>query len=323
MLFTIKKSTFSLNVIVSILIALIAFVFSLAIDPYYTGGDPSLYRKVHEELARLNLFDGYIFYSITLDSTEFVHFFLAWVASNIHIDRDIFNSIFSAVLAYISMRICIKRNASLFVAAFIVFTSFYFILLYTTTERLKISVIFFLLSMLSINKPKRFYIFAILASISHIQIMVLYFSILFYRVAKEFYSALFRGTITKTLLFLIPLILIPLTLVQSQIYSKLNSYFGLGNISDLLRVFPFLILSLWYSKNKTEIFSIFFPLAIAVIILGYGRLNIFAYFIFLYYALPVKRGLNVGILLTSVYFMYSSIAFISRIIEFGEPLLAP
>lgn len=320
MSFTINKQIL-LNAIVGLMVALSAFIFSLLIDPYYTGGDPSLYRKAYVELARLNLIDGYIYYSLILDSKEFAHFYLAWLASNLHIERDIFNGVSSAILAYVAMMLFHKRQASPFIAALIILTSFYFILLYTTTERLKIGMIFFCLSMLYINKPKRFYIFALLASISHIQIILLYLFMLFPYLANGFRKLLLSGKISKNLLLIIILISLPLVLVASQISSKFSSYYGIGDLNDLVRVFPFLFLSLWYSKNKTEVLHIFFPLIIAVLLLGYGRLNIFAYFIFLYYALPVNKGFNVGIILTTVYFLFSSIAFITRIIELGQPLL--
>jgi hypothetical protein len=79
-----------------------------------------------------------------------------------------------------------------------------------------------------------------------------------------------------------------------------------------------MILSVWYAKNKSEAFIIFIPLVLAVFILGSDRINMMAYFAFLYYALQCKRGLNIGILVTTVYFAWKSYFFVSDIIEYGN-----
>lgn len=316
-----KNSYISLNVIVILLVAMSVFVFGLMIDSYYTEGDPSLYRKVYEELVGINLVEGYIHYSINLDSKEFVHFFLSWLASNIGIKRDLFNAVSSAIFAYVAMLVFYERKASIFIAALIVLTNLYFILLYTTTERLKIGMIFFCLSLLYRDKSIRFYFFVFLAIISHTQILILYLSMFFYKFYRELPKLLLKGGIRKELLLIIILFSMPLMLAWEQILSKLTSYYAVRDFTDLIRIVLFLTLSLWYSRNKIEPIIVFFPLMIAIFFLGGERLNMFGYFIFLYYALPVRRGFNIGILLVLVYFLFSSIGFIAGIIEDGIPMI--
>lgn len=321
-MFSIQKNNhISLSVIVSLLVAVSVFVFSLLIDPYYTGGDPSLYRKVYEELVGVNLVDGYILYSINLDSKEFVHFLLSWLASNIGIERDFFNAVSSAILAYVAMLVFYERKASIFIAALIVLTNLYFILLYTTTERLKIGMIFFCLSLLYRDKSIRFYAFVFLATISHTQILILYLSMFLYKFYRELPKLLFKREVPKELLLIILLFSIPLVLVSEQISSKFTSYYAVRDLTDLVRIVLFFTLSLWYSRNKIEPIIVFSPLVIAIFFLGGERLNMFGYFIFLYYALPVRKGFNVGILLALAYFLFSSVDFITGIIEDGVPMV--
>lgn len=62
----------------------------------------------------------------------------------------------------------------------------------------------------------------------------------------------------------------------------------------------------------------FIPLFMAVFLFGDERINILGYFIFLYYALFVRRGLNVGVLITSVYFAYASYGHLVRIFKYGN-----
>lgn len=320
MLFAPKYRYFTFHSIVNLLVATSVFVFSLMIDSFYTEGDPSLYRKVYEELIGVNLEDGYTLYSTNLDSKEFVHFVLSWLASNIGIERDIFNAVSSAILAYVAMLVFYERKASVLIAATIVLTNLYFILLYTTTERLKIGVIFFCLSLLFRNKSIRFYAFVFVAIISHAQILVLYLSMFLYKFYKDLPKLLLKREIPKEFLLIILLFLVSLSFTFEQISSKFISYYVERDLNDLVRAGLFFTLSLWYSKNKIEPIIVFFPLVIAIFFLGGERLNMFAYFIFLYYALPVRSGFNVGILLTLAYFSFSSIDFISGIIRDGIPM---
>lgn len=70
--------------------------------PLYTGGDQSIYRRVYEALPYLGLTEGFSFYSRSLSSREFVHFFLSWVASHF-VDKDLFIAFSNAILAYVTM----------------------------------------------------------------------------------------------------------------------------------------------------------------------------------------------------------------------------
>ena len=63
---------------------------------------------------------------------------------------------------------------------------------------------------------------------------------------------------------------------------------------------------------------IFFPLFIAVFLIGGERVNMIGYFVFLYYALPINKGFNFGVLLTSAYFLAASFGFTINIIEHGD-----
>ena len=42
------------------------------------------------------------------------------------------------------------------------------------------------------------------------------------------------------------------------------------------------------------------------------------YFVFLYYALPIRNGLNIGVVATSIYFLFASLNFLTKVIEHGD-----
>ena len=137
------------------LVVFFVFVGSLYIGPLYVLGDQVHYRSVYENLAELSLVDGYIYYNSALDSLEFVHFFLSWLASRF-LDKDLFVAIANALLAWVAFGVFQKWKASVFIAVLLVLTNYYLIAMYFSAERLKFGFIFLGLSFLYIEKMKYF-----------------------------------------------------------------------------------------------------------------------------------------------------------------------
>ena len=104
-------------------------------------------------------------------------------------------------------------------------------------------------------------------------------------------------------------------LAKYLIYASYNKEYGIFN---LLRIFIFFLMTLIYSRKKREIVFLYFPLFIAIFLIGGDRLNMFGYFIFLYYALQVNRGVNFGVIATSIYYLFKTYEFILNIFLYGE-----
>jgi hypothetical protein len=304
---------------------IIAFALTVWIDPSYTGGDPSLYRYVYDGLSTGTLGHDFFFYSVILSSTEPLYYILVWTLSHIGVPRVLFIGSSSALLSFLVTNILVRRGANILFATAIACSSFYFLLLYTTTDRLKIAVILLIISVLTANRPKIAIIFAFLATAAHIQVAILYLSFLTIYMSNQLRAAIKTGTLSSNVIGTSCVVFIVVTfsyyVIGSQIASKADSYIGLGQTDDLLRVLPFYFISLFYTKDKVNVTLLFLPLIALTPIVGYGRLNIFSYFIFLYYCFEARRGFNVAMVFTALYFAYSSYAFVTRILEFGEPLL--
>lgn len=298
----------------------LVFSLSILILPFYTGGDQNHYRKVYKALPDLGLTEGFIFYSESLDSKEFVHFFLSWLASRV-IDKDLFIAFANAILAFVAMTLFQKWKVSVIIAFLLLLTNFYFLVLFFSAERLKFGFIFLALSMIFIDQVKHFFGLAILALISHAQIIIVYISILFNVFVRQMVKLFRTAKISKSLLFFVPFLFIPFLLVGNQIFDKFQFYYGKygkGSLTELPRILVFFLLALWYSKKKSETFIMFIPMIITVFLVGGDRVNIFGYFAFLYYGLQIRRGWNFGVLATSLYFTYSSIDFLINIFQLGN-----
>jgi len=260
-----------------------------------------------------------------LDSKEVVHFFLSWLATNQGIDKDLFIAFSNAVLAFAAVGLMRKMKVSVWIMAVLLLTNFYFYVLYFAGERLKFGFVFLFLSLLYM---KRFYIFALLSIFSHVQVIILYgsilFKVLFRQTVNRIIKLFSKGKIKKKSLIIISLLPIILFLIYSalsgHLESKFQHYHGIAGhgVADLVRIFAFFILTLWYAKNKEEVTLIFIPLFISVYLIGGERINMMGYFVFLYYALPVNKGFNVGVLTTSVYYLYITYIFMVKVIEYGD-----
>jgi len=100
-------------------VVLTVFLGSLYVGPLYVLGDQVHYRKIYSGLAELTLYQGYTFYTASIDSLEFVHFFLSWIASRI-LEKDVFVALANAFLAWVAFGVFVKWKASIYIAALLV-----------------------------------------------------------------------------------------------------------------------------------------------------------------------------------------------------------
>mgnify|MGYP006410256205 FL=1 len=301
----------------SAFVALIVFALSLLISPHYMLGDQEHYRGVFEILPTLSFVNGFIHYSQALSSIEPGHYTISWIFSRF-LEKDLFISILNTILAFYSMQLLIRWRASIYVAASIVLTNFYFYVLFFAAERLKVSFIFLTMALVYVNGSK-FYFLSVLSVISHIQILAVYVMLLFREFLIEFIRIITSVKIKKY--FLIGLIAFFLTLVvmSGQIIEKFSAYAATGfDIQSVYKLLVFYFMTLVYSRNRSDVTILFIPLFIAVLMIGDERINMFGYFVFLYYAIPINKGFNMGVVLTSAYFFYKTIIFVHNIIVSGD-----
>lgn len=299
--------------------SLVVFVFiaTIVIYPYYIGGDQFHYRRVYSELYNLGLFEGYIFYNIALSSYEFVHFFLTWVFSKF-VDKIIFDAFFNAVLALLIIMFFDKKRVFFIITVFFVVSNFYVLVLFFSADRLKFAIIFLLLSIYYFERIKLFGLFGFLALMAHIQLSILYAGMVLSWAIKKIIRVFRVGKISVSFFYVLLGCLAFIFIMWGQIYTKFIAYFEISSIYEYIRLGIFFLMALWYSKNKSQTFLVFLPLFGAVMLFGGERVNLLGYFVFLFYALQVNRGVNIGVIITSLYFAYASYGFLVKIFLYGD-----
>ena len=299
-------------------IVVFIFVISILLSSLYNGGDQIYYDIFYNNIHYFSFAKSIVFYKITLSSSEYVYFLLVWVFSYIGISHIVFISFFNALLAYVMLKLFHRWNVHILVSTVFILTNFYIYVLFFSAERLKFGVLFFVISMLFIDNSKKFFFYFALSIMSHIQLIILYASVFLNKVFIFLTSGnIFFINKWKLLVYVVSFFIV-FFIMSDQLVLKFNSYSNTKGIEAFFKSFVFLIAALWYSKNKQEVVVLFIPLFFAIYFVGDIRIDMFSYFLFFYYAIQANRGLNLGVFVTSVYFMYKSFQYLYNIFEYGN-----
>jgi hypothetical protein len=124
---------------------------------------------------------------------------------------------------------------------------------------------------------------------------------------------------SKSLLFVGIVLIGAFLLFSDNIVHKISTYqINSSGLSGLWKVLILFLGSLFYSRDKYKVFTVFIVLFIFTYLLGGDRINMLSFFVFFYYALQVNRGINLGVLLSTIYFLNKSYFFIGNIINHGN-----
>lgn len=302
----------------ALFVSLLVFVISLIIAPYYVNGDQSSYIKVYNELPSLGLIDGYYYYHKYLTAIEIVPFLLSYIFSFV-VDKDLFVALFNSILSYVILIFLTRLNTSFFVSSITVLTNFYLYVLYFAAERLKFGVLFFVLSLLFLNRRKAFLIVSLISIQSHMQMIIIYSALALDFVVGQVKKFCISLKFSKSLLFVGIVLIGAFLLFSDNIVHKISTYqINSSGLSGLWKVLILFLGSLFYSRDKYKVFTVFIVLFIFTYLLGGDRINMLSFFVFFYYALQVNRGINLGVLLSTIYFLYKSYFFIGNIINYGN-----
>jgi hypothetical protein len=313
------KGRVSKENILFIITLLFALILNLIFLPQYILGDQLHYRAFYDSITSFGISEGFLFYQNSLGSSEPGYFLIAWSLSNLGFQKDVVIIFFNILLAGLSFKIFTRLGAHPLIATIITTFSYYSYVLFFAAERLKFSIIFFLMFFLFKRYRNILLSFAILC---HAQVLILLSSFGLVFIKNIFFNFFKKGILKKRDLYAVILFFIILAvsipILGQHLLSKFESYYSDRGLSDLLRVFIFFILSFFYSKNKFNVFLLFMPIFILVFIFGGERINFLGYFLFLYCSLHYRKGFNFGVLATTLYFIYTGYNFLLNITNYGD-----
>lgn len=318
-----EKVMISSNVVKDSLVSLLVVLLSMWVGQFYTEGDQMHYMAAYEALVNSELFNGFWIYKSHITTEEPIHFFITWIFSSVFGANKLFvMSLSNGLLAYLVIRVVRKNGGVPSVAYTLVLTNYYFFVVYLTAERLKFAFIFFLVALLSLNRPKSQCLLFLLSVLSHMQMLIILVAGVFRRVVTVILQALHRHSIGKSIIvYLIGLIFalgVFLYFFGAYLMYKVPQYMHGGGVASIWQAMIFMLLTLVYIRNGVEIFLFFIPIVVASLVVGPERVVILAYFVFVYYSVQYKGGLNYGIGFTTLYFGIKAVGFLVNIFNTGQ-----
>ncbi|UAB80435.1 hypothetical protein INR76_09940 [Marixanthomonas sp. SCSIO 43207] len=309
-----SKKTF----ILSLGFSIYCFFISLYLFHLYTGGDQLYYTHFYKGLHRFSLLDGYLFYKGSLGASEPIYYILIYIFNTL-ISKTLLFSIINAIFGFIVSKrlLMIGMHPTLLILFSL---NFYLLVLLIPAERLKVSLLLFLLSF-SFKNNKLNLVSVFLAILTHFQTLILLipkFNVEIKSQLKNIYT-LKTGKVLSFLLIIFLLISIPYYFFFESISEKFIAYKSQSGLSEVLKPTIFLVLSLIYKKNdRFTVLIMHLPIIVLAYFIGNSRLVILSFGIFLYYGLQYKKGLNFATLISLVYFAIKGLIFISDVKIYGE-----
>lgn len=318
-----KKLAIPIDLARDVSACLFVIAFSMGMGQFYTEGDQMHYIAAYEAIADSDLLNGFLIYKSYITTQEPGHFFVSWIFSSVIGFNKLFAmSLSNGLLAFLLIKLVKKIGGAPSVAYLFVLSNYYFFVMYLTAERLKFSFIFLLAAMLVIERPKAPYLLFVFSVLSHMQMLILLVAREFERYSLSTVRMFQRISVNKSLILRLIMIFIAMFVLfyifGEYLLWKVPQYMGASGLSSIWQSTLFMLMALVYVKNKRQIVLLFIPIIVTSFIVGPERVVIIAYFIFVYFAIQYKRGLNYGIGLTMLYFGIKSVGFLFNILNTGQ-----
>ena len=150
--------------------SLYAFFLSMGILPFAMYGDQEHYIKFYNALAGLSFLEGYTAQQDLLGTSEPGYFLFSYISAIwLNLDRVLLFSILNTVLAYVVINWIVKNNVSTLVVV-LLSVNFYLLILFFSSERLKLATIFFVLYLSCSGRYK--FVFLAGSIFTHVQLIV-------------------------------------------------------------------------------------------------------------------------------------------------------
>lgn len=299
----------------------IIFIYSLVLLPLLVNGDQEAYRNFYYNcFYSENTKQQFLCYASTVGTQEPVYFYLVKFF-HIFLEKDLFISLVNSLTTFVFVKIVYtyfekKRNVHLFII--LMLFNYYTTVLFFSAERLKFALFFLLLSIF-FSKFKSLF-FKIIMVLTHIQMMIIYLSLLL----NDFFKKNEKSMIFKisTFVILSLALLVIYSTLQEHITRKFISYNSEieNNINRIIGVFKasiFLVLT-YLSVKKIYPLLLQFPLIIAIFIFGSSRIIIMVFFMYVATVVYYNKKIDFLVISVLIYFLFRSVDFWNNVIDYGS-----
>lgn len=301
------------------LLCIVFFIFFYWLIPYCISVDTEQYRYFYDAIGYEDSWSGrFSLLQNSLGSSEPGYLVLVYLFSPL-MSYDLFITIGNTILVLTTSLFFFKHlklnalNIS-FLLCFLL--SYYFIVLCTSADRLKIAMIFLLISYIT-EKGQLKLLFGMLACLSHVQLFFLLLPVIVNTLASKTYSR------QKRLYFLLVALVVGFFFWNSfseYVIGKIVAYQSSElNIDSFIKTLALLVLTFVFVRtDRKNIAIVSIPLLISALFLGGSRITIMAYFLFLGYHIIRLEKVNTICWVVTLYFLIQTPVFVGRILKYGS-----
>lgn len=308
--------------IVSALIFISTYIFSIWILRYYVGGDQRYYSALYDYLR-------YIPFHAILEtqynytgSREPLYGVLMWIFSGIFEKNTAISFVNSILMSTVSYWLIKKRVNILFFI--LIITNYYILVLLTSAERLKFAYLF---AALTITLPPAWRLAAAACSLlSHFSVMIIFLSISLPERARLAIASLRAGGLKAltSIAFLIAILssFAIFYIISRESYTEKIEAYQTYDVIEVASGALLAAIALFVSRERLQVLMMLILPLIATFVFGGGRMNMITATIFVYIVVRESRTGHPLVLLLMAYLSFKSIGYIDSVLQYGTGFLA-
>lgn len=234
-------------------------------------------------------------------------------------------SFLNGIVAYLASWLLKNKGANFFVIFTAVVLGYYSWSLFLSAERLKVSALFLLLGFfLYLNRSKFSSLVAFFFSVvTHLQNTIVVIIFVLDKYYSDISKLFLKLKVSKKAVFMFVFVFVCFSLALYFFYGhisyKLSAYSVGLSVDEFLRLILFFVLTLFYGRKELgKVVTIFSILFVMVSLVGGMRINVLGYFVFLYYCVQTRGGLNFGFFITSAYYFLNLIDYVFNVVQCGS-----
>jgi len=309
------------RVLIDLTIFIFLFAYSYILISNYIYGDQEHYRKLYELFSDTNFTSIFLIAPNVIGASEPVSLSILWIGSVLSIEKDIYISLWNAVLLFGFLKLSQKNRLGIFFCILLL-TNFYIVVLLTGAERLKFAFIFIIYSNLFFEK--RFLSVSLLglAVFAHFQTLLFILGLGVNASLNTLKSVFLQGKIKIYTLVLLGFILVfsayIFYLFGDALLGKLQAYIREGSLISLINLVLLLVVALLSTRNRASMAVMIIAFVPAVYVLGGERVNMIVFMLVLLKLMAEGRASQPVFMVLMTYFTIKSIGFIYNIFVYGN-----
>lgn len=304
--------------------ALIIFVISLSLSPLFVNGDQEAYHGFYNSCFKYEeLLQEFKCYNSSLGTQEPIYFLITKIF-HFFVSKDVLMASINAIIVFLFVKlVCRLHLKSNFIHVFFILflLNYYVVVLFFSAERLKVSILFLLISFFLIGGKSL--LAKVLMILTHMQMIFIYFVDFIYHLFNKNNKKLWA----KFVMVIGGAILLGVIYyyMRDHIDRKVIGYSSrvAESESSLISSLKSLIFALltYISVQKNIVILIHVPLIIGANILGSGRILIMSFFVYIACLIYFKGKIDFLGYIVLFYFAFKSIGYWQNVIRYGTGFL--